>query len=141
MFEQVLWRSRRRRLTIATLPSQEIDSSNPKVKKEATALMVTLYRQIGPKLKALSMSLSKKQEMKSYLDKCFSESNYDPSSLPSTWPKQSIVRSSDTGVGAAGPGTGPDSLELDIPKTDLFSLLPPDIAAQMVSMGSGREAK
>lgn len=90
--------------------------------------MATLFRQIGPKLKALSMSLAKNAEAKVALENCFNESAYNPSSLPSTWPRQSIVRSiCDEAAGNAG------SLVLDLPKTDLFSLLPSDIMNRMVS--------
>lgn len=90
--------------------------------------MAALFRQIGPKLKALSMSLAKNAETKMVLENCFNESDYDPTSLPGSWPRQSIVKNSSNG--AAG-GTG--SLELDLPKTDLFSLLPNDIVNKMVS--------
>ena len=104
-------------------------SSNPKVKREATGLVATLFKQLGPQLKALCMSLATKQDAKNALEKAFSENEYDPSSLPAEWPMRSIVVVSE---GAAG-GAGSDRLTLEIPKTDLFSLLPPDILTKMVS--------
>jgi hypothetical protein len=94
--------------------------------------MKTIFKQIGPKFGALTMSLSKEQATKIYLDNCFSESVFDPSSLPDAWPMQTMMIRS---AGAPG-AVGPDSLSLDIPKTEIFSLLPPDILTKMVSAQS-----
>jgi hypothetical protein len=79
------------------------------------------------------MSLAKKPDTKSCLDKCFSENEYDASAVPSVWKKESIAINK---LAESG-DTKPNSLELDIPKTDLFSVLPPDILTKMVSVEVG----
>ena len=111
---------------------QEIGSSNPKVKREALAVIGTLYTQVGTKLKALSMSLAKQQDAKNSLEKCFNEIEFDPLAVPTTWKKYCVVQS----IGGVGAENEPPSVDLDIPKTDLLSVLPSDIISQMVSSAS-----
>lgn len=117
---------------LCSIHLQELKASNPKVKKESHAVLSGLFSQLGPNFKALTMSLIKSPEIKNDIELCFSKVTYDPSSLPATWPKQSLtIRSSLVGESAIQATT-----IFDLPKTDLFSLLPPDILSKLVSRAS-----
>jgi len=98
------------------------------VKKEALRVSGTLYKQIGPRFKILIMSLVKTQDTKSCLEKCFDDIVYDAEAL-SAWRKQPLASI----AGSSTESTGQPSLDLDIPKTDIFSRLSPDIMSRMVS--------
>lgn len=123
-------------LTMFDLPCicirQEMGGANPKVKREAVATMGTLHKQIGSKLKGLSLSLAKKPDIKNNLEKCFSEYEFDPSSL--SLRKHCVLAPG----GSVESGAGPGSIELTIPTTDLFSVLPTDILSKLVSLCSPR---
>ena len=121
------------RLTLVAIILQELKASNPKIRKEAQAVLSGLYNQLGPNVKVLTISLIKSPEIKSDIESCFSKVAYDPSSLPATWPKQSlVVRSSSVGGSETQATT-----KFDLPKTDLFTLLPADIVSKLVSATSG----
>lgn len=76
------------------------------------------------------MSLTKSPEIKSDMDLCFSKVDYDPLSLPASWPKQSLTARSSVAAGS----DNQVNMKMDLLKTDLFSLLPPDIISKMVSV-------
>jgi hypothetical protein len=111
---------------------QELKTTNPKIKKEAQNVLAELVSQLGPRIKVLVMSLIKSPEIKSDLELCFAKVSYDPSSLPTSWPKQSLADRSSSTNGPESKGTS----TFDLPKTDLFSLLPPDTVSKLVRIKS-----
>lgn len=108
---------------------QELETSNPKVKKEALAVMSTMYAQIGPKIRALSISIAKTAETKTTLETCFNSSTFDASSVPTDWNRRYMF-DADQVDGARQAG---GAIDLEVPRTDIFSLLTPDIIAKLVS--------
>lgn len=103
--------------------------SNPRIKREALGVLAALFSQLGPNLKVLSLSLIKSQEIRNDVELCFSKVNYDPSSLPVDWPKKSLTTRT-----SVPSGSGNHVPTFDLPKTDLFALLPPDIISKLVSI-------
>lgn len=94
-----------------------------KVKREATSCFSVLHRHIGPSFKAVSTSLAKKPDLKDRLTQCFDSNPHDPALKNFEWPRSSLAVKG----GAAG-----GSLDLDVPKSDLFANLPDDILAKLV---------
>ena len=116
-------------LRILVLRLQELGSSSLKIHKEATACCVVLHQQIGPHIKALSLSLVKDQRLKTQMQNCLDDNPFNPSILPKVWPKESVACQE-----KAGDGQQPRNVELsiNIPKTNLIMLLPKDICATLV---------
>jgi len=111
--------------------NQELASSTAKVQREATSCFALIHQQIGPGLKALAMSLAKKQSLKTQLEKCFDDNPFDASNLSKVWPKESIAFQN--AAGQPGQSHPSQRLALTVPKTNLLSLLPDDIVAKLVS--------
>ena len=107
-------------------------ASGPKIQKEATACFAILHQQIGPQLKALSLSLVKDPRLKTQLQKCIDDNPFDPSSLLKVWPKESLAYQQIVGDGCSQPSHG--RLAINVPKTNIFSLLPNDIVARLVGL-------
>jgi hypothetical protein len=111
---------------------QELGSLNAKVKREAVACFGLLHRQVGPGLKGLAMSLSKQPNIKEVLQKCFDENPFDSSTQFASWPRSSVVS---RGNAVTGGGRAPSpAFTLNVPRTDLFAALPPDIMTKLVSL-------
>lgn len=115
-------------LTSIFLWIQELGASSVKIQKEATACFAILHQQIGPQLKALSLSFVKDPRLKTQLQKCMDDNPYDPSSLSKVWPKDSLAYQQNVGVERSQHA----SLAIDVPKTNIFLLLPSDIVARLV---------
>lgn len=101
-----------------------------KVKREACSCFALLHQQIGPGLKALSISLAKQENVKEQLQKCFEENPFNSSIQLTSWPRVSIVRQ-DSKLSGRGQ-TSSSALGLEVPKIDLFAALPDDIIAKLV---------
>lgn len=86
---------------------------------------------MGPALKALSASLAK-PSLRGQLEKCFDESPFDASAAPSSFPRSSLATMENTGGSSSQSALG-----LQVPKTDIFSELPSDIIAKLVSSHCG----
>ena len=113
-----------------TFKLQEMGSINPKTRKEAFVLLGELFQQIGPPLMALALSLSNKSSITENLKKCFDENSYDPAMKSSNWPRKSLIFRQ---VSSNGQVTqNEESFSLDIPKTDLMSMLPKDVLSKLV---------
>ena len=104
-----------------------------KIQKETTVCFAILHQQIGPHLKALSLSFVKDPRLKTQLQKCFDDNPYDPSSLSKVWPKDSLAYQQNVGAARSQHAR----LAIDAPKTNIFSLLPSDIVARLVSRVEG----
>lgn len=100
------------------------------MKRAAFSVLGVLHIQLGPGFKALCFSLAKKPASKDDMEKCFDRHEFDASVQTTEWSRCSIVGSkAGTNGGPQSPGRG---LAFDIPKTDLFALLPDDCLDRMV---------
>lgn len=103
---------------------------NAKVKREAMTCIGLLHQQIGPGLKGLAMSLAKQSGVKELLQKSFEENPFDSSSHFTSWSRTSVTAKQNP-LNVKGRDSSP-SFKLDVPKTDLFLVLPPDILTKLV---------
>lgn len=87
-----------------------------------------LFTQVGPKLRALAVSVAPKGAT-SAVEKTLDESEFDPtaSSAPR---KLKFVATNKTGEKDNDGTTG--SIDVEVPQTDLLSLLPPDVISKLV---------
>ncbi len=101
------------------------------MKKAAHAVMGSIHVQLGSPFEALVSASIKDPSLRDQLLKTFSEHPHDLGISKTQWPKCSLLGVKDVRGDNLRGGTG--GFELDIPKLDLFSELPPDILTQMVS--------
>ncbi len=87
-----------------------------------------MHKQLGPVIKAMIASVVTKESLKAQMDKTFDSCPYD-SSLTAAIPQKSCLARDELKSNAIGEGVG---LDIEIPKADLLSELPPDIISQMV---------
>lgn len=104
---------------------QEMESSNIKVVRECKAVLGRLHAQVGPSLKALCR-VEADAKVWPGVEKCFDASPYDPSLAQQQWPRRSIATASTI----EGNGT----VSLEVPKTDLKSVVSADMISQLVRL-------
>ena len=102
------------------------------MKKEAHALVALLYMHVGPALKALLLSICNQSSGKEQLQKCFEETKYDPQIKEKIFVKKSIESNQLTQNDSVDRNQQIPSLE--IPKTDIISILSKDIISRIVSI-------
>jgi hypothetical protein len=106
---------------------QELNATNPKVKREALLLAGLIHTQLGPSFGALAISMTKKSDVRTQLDKCFAEFVYDTSFEEKQWQKSSFASI----LSCPDAIVDKKSLVLNVPKTDLFTVLPDDLLSKL----------
>jgi hypothetical protein len=104
---------------------KESKSSTIKTKREAIACFGTIHKQLGPTFKALTLTLATSQDLHNMLEECFNANPYDASYRNHDWKSQCIALRSAN-------GNVESTLVLEVPKTDLFAILPDDCLTNMV---------
>jgi cytoskeleton-associated protein 5 len=115
--------------TVAFLLS-ECGHKNIKVNRAAFATMGLMHVQLGPTMKAVTLSSIKTPSLRDEIEKVFGENPFDSSISSKEWPKNYIFSNSanDTEDGGDNAGSG---MNFELPKMDLMLELPSDCLARM----------
>lgn len=117
--------------TVAFLLS-ECGHKNIKVNRAAFATVGLMHVQLGPTMKAVTLSSIKNPSLRDEIEKVFGENPFDSSLASKEWPKNYILSNSanDTEDGDDNAGFG---MNIELPKMDLMVELPSDCLSRMGS--------
>ena len=108
----------------------ECGAKNVKVKRAAFATIGLMHAQLGPSLRAVTLSSISDSSFREEFDKIFKEHPYDSSLTCADWPMRYLFSNS------SDDNTDSDStsgMKIELPKTDLIAELPPDCLSRMGS--------
>jgi hypothetical protein len=111
--------------------SKECESANVKVRASSLALIGEMYKQLGPALKALVLSNTISDSVKTHLESIFSSTSFDPKANSVPRSKRCVVLAS---KGAVDDKTSNQALGIEVPRTDLVATLSNDCISRLVSL-------
>ncbi|OEU12196.1 ARM repeat-containing protein [Fragilariopsis cylindrus CCMP1102] len=108
----------------------ECGAKNVKVKRAAFATIGLMHAQLGPSLRAVTLSSISDSSFREEFDKIFKEHPYDSSLACADWPMRYLFSNSSDDNTDSNSTSG---MKIELPKTDLIAELPPDCLSRMGS--------
>jgi cytoskeleton-associated protein 5 len=108
----------------------ECGAKNVKVKRAAFATIGLMHAQLGPSLRAVTLSSISDSSFRGEFEKIFKEHPFDSSLTCADWPMRYLFSNSSNDNTDSNSTSG---MKIELPKTDLIAELPPDCLSRMGS--------
>jgi hypothetical protein len=108
---------------------KECESANQKVKSAAISLLKEMYSQLGPVFKAMTLSI-KSESVRSVVDAIMDTTTYNQTSANQKRKKKFLFVNMSNEVNGS---SDQDQPGFEVPKTDLMTVLSPNILTELVS--------